>query len=288
MIELGILFALGVAMFKGLQSVYQRKNALDTDEFVTAWSSRVFGLPILLFAIAYQGIPNLTAKFWIMAVPQSAVIALTSILIAKAFKESDASIVTPMFALSPILVVGTSFIILSETPSLLGLLGILLITAGAYLLKIEESKKLLDPIRKLWDERGVQLILVVIVIYSVTANIDKIGVQESSAVMWPLTIYTLSSLFMTPVMMKKSRNWKEKISQDWKPLALLGLLGGASIILQMAAFELTLVSYVVAIKRLSIPIAIVLSFVMLREKESFKERMEGSILMVIGALLISI
>ncbi len=288
MIELGIVFAFGVAMFKGLQSVYQRKNALDTDEFVTAWSSRVFGLPILLIAITYQGIPDLTAKFFMMAVPQSAVIALTSILIAKAFKESDASIVTPMFALSPILVVGTSFIILSENPSLLGLLGIFLITAGAYLLKIKDAKKALDPIKKLWDERGVQLILIVILIYSVTANIDKIGVQESSAVMWPLTIYTISSIFMTPVMMRKSDKWKNKIRKDWKPLALLGLLSGASIILQMAAFELTLVSYVVAIKRLSIPITVVLSLFMLKETDDFKERIEGSTLMVIGAILISV
>lgn len=288
MIETGVMLAFGVALFKGLQSVYQRKNALDTDEYVTAWSSRAFGLPVLVFAIAYQGIPDLTSKFFMMAIPQSAVIALTSILIAKAYKESDASIVTPMFALSPILVIGTSFIILGETPSLLGLIGIFLITVGAYVLKIEESKNILDPLKKLWEERGVQLILVVILIYSVTANIDKIGVQESSAVMWPLTVYFLSSVFMTPVMMKRSNKWKQKIHRDWRPLALLGVLGGASIILQMMAFELTLVSYVVAIKRLSIPIAVVLSFLMLREKESFKERIEGSILMIIGGILISI
>lgn len=94
MIEIGIIFAIGVALIKGIQSVYQRKNALDTDEFVTAWSSRAFEIPVLLFAIAYQGVPELTPKFFMMAIPQSAVIALTSILIAKAFKESDASIVT--------------------------------------------------------------------------------------------------------------------------------------------------------------------------------------------------
>lgn len=113
-----------------------------------------------------------------------------------------------MFALSPILVVGTSFIILGETPSILGLTGIFLITIGAYLLKIKESKKILDPLKKLWEERGVQLILVVILIYSVTANIDKIGVQESSAVIWPLAVYFFSSVFMTPVMMRKSDNWR--------------------------------------------------------------------------------
>jgi uncharacterized membrane protein len=287
MIKLGIILALGVALFKGVQSVYQRKNALETDEFVTAWSSRVFGLPVLGLAIIYDGVPKLSSEFALYAVPVSAVIALTSILIAKAFKESDASIVTPMFALSPILVVGTSFLILKETPSLLGLAGIVLITLGAYILKLEESKKLLDPFKKLWSERGVQIIIMVILIYSITANIDKIGVQKSSPIMWPLTIYLLSSAIMTPIMMKKSDKWKSNLREDWKPLGLLGLLGGASIILQMTAIKLTLVSYVIAIKRLSIPIAVILSFLMLKEKDSFKERIAGSALMVIGAILIS-
>lgn len=288
MIELGIILAFCVAMLKGLQSVYQRKDAVDTDEFVTGWSSRVFGLPIILAAVAVKGVPKLSMDFLIYAVPQSAIIAFTSIIIAMAFKESDASIVTPMFALSPILVVGTSFLMLNEVPSLLGLAGVACITLGAYILKIEESKHVLDPFRKLWEERGVQLILVVILIYSVTANIDKLGVQASSPVFWSLTVYALSSLFMSPVMMKKSDNWKGKLRKDWKPLAVLGLLAGTSTVLQMMAIEITLVSYVVAIKRLSIPIAVVLSMLMLKEKDSFRERMEGSALMVIGAILISI
>lgn len=288
MIELGIVFASFVALLKGLQSVYQRKDAVDTDEFVTGWSSRVFGLPIILGAVALKGVPNLSPDFFLYAVPQAAVIAFTSIIIAKAFKESDASIVTPMFALSPMLVVGTSFLMLNEVPSLLGLAGVACITLGAYVLKIEESTHVLDPFRKLWEERGVQLIIVVILIYSVTANIDKLGVQASSPVFWALTVYSLSSLFMFPVMVWRSDSWRGKLEKDWRPLAFLGLLGGASTVFQMMAIEITLVSYVIAIKRLSIPIAVVLSMFMLKEKDSFRERMEGSVLMVIGAILISI
>ncbi|MFB6174496.1 MAG: EamA family transporter [Candidatus Nanohalobium sp.] len=284
--ELGILLAAMVAAIKGFQSIYQRKNALDTDEFVTAFSSRIFGIPVLLAAILYTGLPELSPGFLLLAVPQSAVIAFTSILIAKAYKKSDASIVTPMFAISPLLVLFTSFLILGEAPGILGGLGILLIASGAYMLKAEGSQGLLDPLKKLWDERGVQIILAVILIYAVTANTDKIGVQMSSPVMWPLTVYTLSSLFMLPVMMKKSSGWQRKIRNDWKPLMLLGGLGGAGIILQMTALKLTLVPYVVSIKRLSIPITVIFSYYMLDEKASFKERITGAALMAIGALLI--
>lgn len=89
-------------------------------------------------------------------------------------------------------------------------------------------------------------------------------------------------------MMKKSGDWQSKIRTDWKSLGILGVLGGVSIILQMTAFKLTMVSYVIAIKRLSIPITIIFSFFMLNERDSFRERIAGSVLMIIGALLISL
>ena len=286
--EIGILLALSVACIKGYQTIFQRKNALGTDEFVTAWSSRAFGLPVLFAAILFYGVPDLGLKFFLLVIPHSLAIAVASVLIAKAYKESDASIVTPMYALSPLLVLFTSFLILGEVPDLLGGLGIISIASGAYVLKIKGAKSILEPVKKLWEERGVQLILVVLLIYSVTANIDKIGVNMSSPIMWPLAVYTLSSIFLLPVMMKKSDNWKGKIKSDWKPLGLLGGLGGLAIILQMTAIKLTLVSYVVSIKRLSIPLTIVFSYFLLNERESFTERIIGSALMVLGAVLISL
>lgn len=286
--ELGIVLASMVAAIKGFQSIYQRKNALGTDEFVTAFSSRAFGIPVLLFALVFYGIPDLGLKFFLLAVPQSLAIAAASILIGKAYKESDASIVTPMFALSPMLLLFTSFVMLGELPDLLGGSGVLLITFGAYTLKIKGAKSPLEPLKKLWEERGVQLIMIVILLYSVTANVDKMGVEISSPVMWPLMIYALSSLFMMPVMMKRSPEWKTKIKTEWKPLAILGGLGAITIILQMTAIEIMIVPYFVAIKRLSIPLTVVFSFLLLDEKESFRERILGSAIMVIGAILISI
>jgi uncharacterized membrane protein len=288
MIELGLIFASLVAVTKGIQNIYQRKNALSTDEFITALSSRALGVPVLLVGIIYQGMPEIGLNFFLLTVPYSLVIAGTSVLIAKAFKESDASIVTPMYAISPLLVLFTSFIMLGESPNPTGIVGVLSIALGAYTLKAKGSNHLLDPFRKLWNERGVQIILIVILIYSVTANIDKIGVKMSSPVMYPLTTYTLSSLFMMPLMIKKSGNWKTKIRKDWKPLTILGVLGAIGIIFQMAALELTLVSYVISIKRLSIPIAVILSYIMLDEKSSFKERIAGSTLMMIGAVMVYI
>ncbi len=287
-IETGIILALGVAVLKGVQSVYQRKNSLETDEFITAWSSRVFGIPVLLAALLYTGIPDIDPMYLFLLVPQSLVIAFTSILIAKAYKESEASIVTPMFALSPLLVVGTSFLILGETLSMAGVFGVLLIALGTYVLKLKDVETVLEPFKKLSEERGVQLIMIVILIYSITANTDKIGVNMTSPIIWPLSVYALSSVFMLPVMMRKSSDWKNQVKSSWKPLGLLGGLGGLSIILQMTAFEITPVTYVIAIKRFSIPLTVLISYILLEEKDGFPQKLAGSIIMVAGAVLINL
>jgi len=288
MMELGILLALSAAALTGLKSVYQRVNATGTDEFMTAWASRFFGIPVILAALFYQGVPDLPPEYFLVSVPFGFIIALTSILIAKAYKISDASLVTPMFAISPILIIFTSFMMLGEVPDLPGIIGILVIASGAYLLQARDAEGLLDPFRKLSRDRGVQIILLVVIIYSVTANIDKLMVEMSSPIMWPLTTYTLSSVIMLPVMMKKSSGWKHQLRTDWKPLMLLGVLGGTGIILQMAALELALVSYVISIKRLSIPITVVLSYFILGEDTDFRFRLVGSVFMAGGVILISI
>lgn len=66
---------------------------------------------------------------------------------------------------------------LGELPDLNGTIGIVLIAFGVYSLKIKDAKNILDLIKELWKEKGDQSILIVILLYSVTANIDKIGVK---------------------------------------------------------------------------------------------------------------
>ncbi|MFB6180687.1 MAG: EamA family transporter [Candidatus Nanohalobium sp.] len=286
MIELGLMLAAFLAFMKGFQSVYERKGAVSTDEFVTAWASRAFGVPVLLAAVLIQDLPPLSTEFFIAVIPQSLAITAASVIIAKAFKESDASIVTPMFALSPVLVLITSFVVLGEVPSLSGVIGVGLVAAGAYSMKIEGSQHVLQPFRRLWSEKGVQLILTVIMLYSVTSVVDKIGVKSSSPAVWSFSVVTLSSIFLFPVMTRKSGEWRKKLRTDWKPLTFLGGIGGAAAIVQMTAIKLTLVTYVISIKRLSIPLTVILSYLLLGEKESIKGRLLGAALMTAGALMI--
>ena len=57
------------------------------------------------------------------------------------------------------------------------------------------------------------------------------------------------------------------------------------LILQMRIIQLTLVSYVIAIKRLSIVFGVLFGYLIFKEK-NIKERLAGASIMVAGAVLI--
>jgi len=196
MIELGIGLALGFAMIKGIQSIYQRKNALGTDEFVTAWASRAFWFTCTYNCDLLSGNPEFNCRISGLCAPPRPSYRSDLYYNSKSLQrigclDSHPDVCTITYFS------GWNVFFYSGRNSNFQrfFLGIILITFGTYILKIDGSKNLFEPLRKLWNERGVQLILAVILIYSVTANIDKLGVKMSSAVMWPLAIYFLSSMF---------------------------------------------------------------------------------------------
>jgi uncharacterized membrane protein len=63
------------------------------------------------------------------------------ILYVKAIKLSPLSLTIPFLAVSPVFIILIAFILLGEFPDRSGLLGILLIVIGAYLLNIKTTKE---------------------------------------------------------------------------------------------------------------------------------------------------
>lgn len=107
-----------------------------------------YAVPFLLLTWPYIKLPQLDATFWqatAFAIPCDIVALL---LYMRALKVSPMSLTVPFLALTPVFMLFTSFLLLGELPSSLGLTGILLIAAGAYLLNVHTSKRgLWQPLR---------------------------------------------------------------------------------------------------------------------------------------------
>lgn len=282
------IFALLTAFFESLKDVFSKKSLKHIDVYIVSWSLRFFTLPFLLPLLFIINIPTLGEQFWIALFVGGTLNVVTTILYMKAIQYSDLSLTVPIVAFTPLFLLITSPLIVGEFPNFLGLIGVLLIVAGSYTLNIKQRHEgYLAPFHALLKEKGPKLMLLVAFFWSITSNFDKIGVQNSSPLFWVIAMSIYITLVMLPILLFKSAKNFQQISSNYKILFLIGLCSVLTLIFQMTAINMTLVSYVISIKRTSAIMTVLFGYFIFREK-GIKERLIGVIIMIIGVLCITL
>ncbi len=283
-----VLFSLLAAFFESAKDVFGKRGLQNSDELIVAWAWRFFALPFLLPLLLIIDIPELDRTFWGALAVSGGLNVLTSLLYLQAIKHSDLSVTAPMITFTPLFLLATSPLILGERAGPLGMLGIGLIVFGAYLLNIHKrSLGLLAPFRALVSETGPRLMLAVALIWSVTANVDKIGLQHSSPVFWGIAVNLLIAAVLLPWAATRIRRDRRQVRGNLGNLLAIGLCGGLTILCQMTAISLTLVPYVIAIKRTSTVMSVLWGCLLFREP-ALRERLLGVTVMVVGVVLITL
>ncbi len=245
----------------------------------------------VLFLFSYLfGFPVLLEGFLPAVAATVAINVVATILSYRALAVSDLSLCLPMLAFTPVFLLLTSFLILGETPSCFGLLGILLIAAGSYLLAAK-GPGLLAPLRTLSRDAGVRMMLIVAFLYSISVNYDKVVVESSDPVFGSAVVLgLLGAVFLAGAGLSA---WGAPLLRGEVRRSHLLLLPAIGLILVVEAvsinlaYTLSIVPYVISIKRLSIFFAVLFGGYLLREG-SIRARAAGSLVMVAGTALIAL
>ena len=285
-----IWFILSVltAFLTSVKSVFIKKSvsAKNIDEYVVAWVSALFAVPFSLAVLFAIGLPDIYKMFWPALVIGGTLTVVWLVLMAKAIKYSDLSLAMPLLAFSPLFVVATAPFIVKEIPNLFGLVGVSLIVLGAYTLNIQERRKgFLAPFKILFKEKGAVLMLIVAFIGGLSGSFDKMGIVNSSAIFWVFASNAFAAATLFILLMLRKNNHLKQFSSNLSILILIGIIAGISQISQMTATGLTLVAYVVAVKRTSIVISVLLGWLIFKEK-NIRERLMGALIMLAGVLFI--
>jgi drug/metabolite transporter (DMT)-like permease len=148
--------------------------------------SSVFGIPVLG--------PGLAGAITVTVI----INLIATILFYHALSVTDLSLSIPMLAFTPVFLILTSLAILGEIPSPAGAAGIILVATGAWLLSIEYREgrpvSLTGPLGILRSERGVQAMLLVAFLYSISVNYDKEVVGNSDPVFGSAIVFLLLGL----------------------------------------------------------------------------------------------
>ncbi len=283
-----LVFAFLTAFSESMKDVFSKKSLKNIDEYIVSWALRFFALPFLLPLLFIIEVPAVGRQFLIALFVSGSLNVLTTILYMKAIKYSDLSISVPMVTFTPLFLLLTSPLLVGEFPTLHGLAGIILIVTGSYTLNLKEkSKGYLAPFKFLIKEKGPKLMLAVAFIWSITSNLDKLGVQDSSPIFWAIAVNIYICAAMFPFMIYKSRKNLFQIPLYAKALLPIGLFTALTVIFQMTAINLTLVAYVISIKRTSVIMSVLFGFLLFKEK-GIKERILGSLLMIAGVIMITV
>jgi uncharacterized membrane protein len=266
------------------------KKALDdnSDPSIVAWIRTGYALPFMALVIPFIEKPELDNIFYVatlMAVPLD-IIAL--LLYMKAIKVSPLSLTLPFLSLTPVFLIGTSYIILGERPDRSGFTGIVLVVIGAYLLNVHTiGKGLLEPFKAIAKEQGSVLMIIVAFVFSIGACIGKIAVQHSDPLFFSVVYsFLLSSVFFL-VISFRTRHLFSKVFSKPVLFLLIGILIAIMIITHLSAVNLVEVAYMVSVKRLSILFGAIYG-VMFFKETNIKEKLLGATVMVSGIIMISV
>ncbi len=284
---LWVPLALLTAVFESAKDILSKQRLRQADAYLVAWAWRCFALPFLLPLLLLSPFPSLDGEFWGALLVSGVLNTVSAVLYMKALKASDLSLTVPMVAFSPLFLLLTSPMLLGETPGWSGAAGVLLIVAGSYRLgSAAGGRGLLAPLRALLAEPGPRLMLLVALIWSVSANIDKIGVLHSTPLVWAAALNAFMALALLPAVLLR-QGGRRLLPQGLGGLLLIGAAGGLGSACQMTAISLTLVPYVIAIKRSSTVMSTLWGHLRLGEA-GMRRRLPAVLLMLAGVVLVTI
>jgi drug/metabolite transporter (DMT)-like permease len=303
-----ILSLLGAITNAGYFIIIKRSIA-SLDPNVLTGIGFTFGGLILFTVSAIRTFPVIGEDFY-SAVAITAVLNIISLsLIFKSLSSSDLSLCIPMLSFTPVILTGTSFLLLHEVPSLFGFAGICIIVSGSYVLNISEGDiHFLDPVKTILRNRGSWYMLIVALLFAVSINYDKIALLNSDPFFgMALTVLAIGVSFVliaaySHISVRKRSFEKQGEGEEPVPVPVSGVsslrkyagysfLIGAFVATEAAsvnlAYTLQIVPYVIAIKRLSIIFVVIYGTMVFFEHEITK-RLAGAVLMVTGAIIIMV
>ena len=267
-------------------SLHALSNALikrARDKLAFTWwmlsANLILGAPLLFFA------GNVPPIGWALILVSGLIEAVYFITLPRAYALGDLSLVYPMARGSaPLFVLLWAVLFLGEAPTIGGLIGILLIVGGLYLVNLPSLADWKRPLLGL-KSMATRWALLTGLLISIYSSIDKVGVRYVDPLLYLYLFLAVTWLALSGQWFNADRRvaLRVELQPDVKRrllTALLAMLLGSSAYgLVLAALRLSPVSYVSPVRELSVVVGAWIGVKFMGER--------GGSLRVIAALLIA-
>src|SRR5437762_2424062 len=136
-----LLLALAAALFQVLRNTAMKRLGHALDEYINVWGRFTFLLPFALGTCLVRGWPAIRPGFFTWCAVFGVSQTISTLALSKALKASEISLVTALWKVSLIILLGMAYVSIGERPSALGVAGVLLSASGMYLLNVRRDRK---------------------------------------------------------------------------------------------------------------------------------------------------
>lgn len=223
------------------------------------------------------------------------IVVITRTLYMLSIKMEDVSRTTPLLTITPLFTLIIGMIWIKEFPSYLGIVGIVLLVTGTYFLNYKRSKDgLLEPFKLIFRNKGSLYMFIVALIFGIGSVIDKFIINNSNYLTHVLIYnYFVIPLFVAYLLFKDKpysfiSKTKNTFKKNWKGLLITTLIYFGVMLSYVIAISLTYTVYIISLKRVSAIFTVIIAYFAFKEKDNFWHVLFGTILMVLGVLLMVI
>jgi drug/metabolite transporter (DMT)-like permease len=281
--------ALAAALFQVLRNTVMKRLGHALDEYINVWGRFSFLLPFALAACLIGGWPTLQPGFFTWCLAFGACQTISTLALSKALKLGAISIVTALWKVSLLILLGMAWVTIGERPSALGIAGVLLSAVGVYFLNVSRARiSPWQPLLVLFTDRGQRWTLVAALFYAPSVITIKQAILTSDTATGTLGGYAAASLIMTPIALATSGRHFAAVPRHWKDFVGLGLFAALTTLSQGKAYTLTLSSYVEAVKQVEILFAMAIGVLVFGEAQRVRESALGAIIMLVGMMLLAL
>ena len=278
--------SMAAAFLMATNGAYMKRFFPDVSPWEMGIIPFFYATPFCLITLFFIEIPTIGPGFlpalaWVLPLTMVAII-----LHFRAIHMSPLSLTLPFLSFTPVFVFVTGDILLGETLSTWGTVGILLVVAGGYVLNIDRARHgILGPVKAIFNEPGSAIMLFVAALYGLCSVGGKLLIIHSSPMFAAMTLFGLYGPLLTVVLVGIGKASFKTIIR--KPL--LGMGVGTCIFIEIIchniAISLTAAAYMITIKRMAGIFSVMYGWLWFNE-QGIRYRLMGTIVMTIGAAFI--
>lgn len=265
------------------------KGGSDKEAFMwwMSFTSLFTVLPVFWVLLPDWGLPLAAVPYLVVSGVAEALYFLS---LGRAYELGDLSVVYPLARSSPLFLFVLAVVFLGEEVSLWGVAGILLVVLGVYMIHLEGFSvgEFLRPIKSLRGQAS-QFALLTALCTSIYSLVDKLGVTAVAPLAYAFWLDVFIIAFLTPVVVWKW-GWGA-VAAEWRgssvKVVISGFLMRFGYILVLLAMALAQVSYILAVRQLSIVLGVVFGVGLLGERYG-KVRLLSSIIIFTGVLILGV